>query len=355
MDSIFEAFYSDDLLLNQLSTVCLATLFSTLNNLANCKDSNSSGNNSETKQSILSTPSVVKVLNFVEKNCKIFEKDFFNQVKRKAKSDGHDKWNKYSSKRNCYNFRNIKDRICGFDSKTFENQANRIKRNSSTSSECGAKRYSIQQMYMKEDFNYRDKLKSLICSEVSSESTTSFDSRTVDLESGRIFNKSIESGRKVLASRTLHLSLQDVRKADHWSARLSKRFHSDPRLVRQKSLVSFEPINFDQSESSVFDSSTGTATEDEEEEESDGQDEIDIVLGKNNRSMFPFDDRSSSASLNHFERALAKIFVRKLRSSMSELIHCRNLILVDEFIQLFSSNYCKGDFLRKSNFNILLS
>lgn len=53
-------------------------------------------------------------------------------------------------------------------------------------------------------------------------------------------------------------------------------------------------------------------------------------------------EADSDATLRHFERALAHIFLRKCRTLLPELVGCRNSMLVDDCIQAFASGYCRG-------------
>lgn len=69
------------------------------------------------------------------------------------------------------------------------------------------------------------------------------------------------------------------------------------------------------------------------------------ILGRSSNLIFgglTSVEADSDATLRHFERALAHIFLRKLKTLLPELVGCRNSMLVDDCIQAFASGYCKG-------------
>lgn len=348
-----EAFRSDDTLLNQLSMLCLVTLFNTLSNLANFKE-NSEKNISDTKQSILSSPSVIKILNFVEKNSPLFEKEYSSQQWRNRRlnfESDHYRAFKFNPRLNRHNFLNMKKRICGYDLKSFEDklQTELLQKNSHQSSYDSKDSKNLcslmsQQMIMKED--YQDKLKSLMRADLSSTDSNSFESHTVEHECRKfeniktVFSQVFQAYDTFPSSKANFRSLQDIR--NDWIFRDLEKAKSDSKLNTLNFYMDLHDANmFDNIENSVFDSSSDTLDDDSDDSEDRNDiNEADFVLGR--RTMFPFDDHYCSSSLSYFERALAQIFLRKLRLMLPDLINCRNLILVDEFIQLFSSNYCKG-------------
>ena len=344
----------------QLGSLCLVTLFGTLETLANrCALSDEENNNSQIGEhgSIWKSPTVKMILSYANSHRVLYEQPTGHSATHGHKSSSYcSQMSKYQSLVTRYNILNLKSRICGYDSKTFEKQCAVPGATSSpqmTPTDKQSKNITIanKRQYLCEDFNYQDRLYALVFSRMSS--TESADvSPTVELEQCKPFKKAKSNLQpKTQRTRSFHLSLEDLSRCDQqqdwitlaslkYTSSDSRLFVKDPILVMDRMMERELSYN---SGSSVFEYHGTTSSDSSFSDDKTADDYSEGAMGRARILMFGGQfDGNRDANLRHFERALSHIFIRKLRLLLPELVMGRNLVLVDDCIQLFASNYCKG-------------
>ncbi|KAH9425569.1 hypothetical protein DERP_004783 [Dermatophagoides pteronyssinus] len=392
MDAIKEANLCDDLILNQSSLVCLASLLSTLKNIVILENGSSdrnmdSFNNGDSK--ILNSSITKMICSYVERNKKTFESTLNNvNLTSRNRLRSTSRMAKYSTPQpydRPINFSSIKDRIYGYDmitslesrikSKSFTLSSNTVqeRKNILVDSESGAK---AQNSSNYEDIDFHDKLKALISS---STLTSSSSSSSPPLPLGKKNDESCHQSNNqqpipTFQSSSLHLSFENLHRlsslnldldVDHLrftnsESKLNMLYcgelsfvnvHDDKNVGDE--IISLENSSvFDEISSSDSDVRTHNYDDDDDDDvnlESDDANVETFVMSK----MFRYTKRSNfqSSNLSFFERSLAQIFVRKLSKILPDLANCRNLFAVDEAIQSFASLFCKNLYI---NLNILM-
>lgn len=394
IDAIKEAILCDDLVLNQLSLVCLASLSCTLKNIATlelCADRTMNGDSINTSDSkILNSPITKMICSYVERNSKTFESTI-NNNNNNLTSRSHlrstSRMAKYSTPKphdRHFNFSSIKDRIYGYDmitslesriqsKTTIVLSSNSIQETQSirTQNENAAK---AQNSSNYEDIDYRDKLKALISSSSTVTSSSSSPS-PLEKKNDTILHQSNHSNNQLpisaFRSSSFHLSFENLHRLSSWNldldvnnlrftnsdTKLDMLYRGDLSFIGDDVLIdkNFGDDIISMEDSSVFDEISTTDSDahshnyDDANFESDDANIETFVMSKMFR--YPKGPNFQSSNLCFFERLLAQIFVRKLSKILPELANCRNLFAVDEAIQSFASLYCKNLYI---NLNLLM-